>query len=107
MFNISIRGDQISRHVISATVISFKLEKFKHFLGRNNETEVWSTACSVSELFDKGNPAKGSAYASPNIGFTLPNKSDIRKQPTKQLYISFRKVTFVKARLTKSYDHGA
>ena len=49
-----IRDDQESRHMITAIQISFKLEKFKHFLGGNNKTAIWPTACPVSDLFGKG-----------------------------------------------------
>ena len=52
-------------------------------LGGNNKTVVWSTACPISDLFGKGEQILGSAYASPNIGSPLPNKSDIGQQPTK------------------------
>ena len=38
---------------------------------------VWLAACAISDLFSKGEPISGSAYASPNIGSPLPNKSDI------------------------------
>ena len=58
-------------------------EKFKHFQGGNNKTVVWSVACPISDLFGKGEPILGSAYASPNIGSPLPNKSNIGQQPTK------------------------
>ena len=50
-----ILDDQISGHVVAAIQISFKLEKFKHLLGRNSETVVWSTACLISDLFSKEN----------------------------------------------------
>ena len=39
-----------------------------NILGGNNKTVVWL------------------AYASPNIGCPLPNKSDTRQQPTKWLF---------------------
>ena len=54
-----------------------------NFLGGNNKTVVWSAACPISDLFGKREPILGSAYASPNIGSPLPNKSDIGQQPTK------------------------
>ena len=33
--------------------------------------------CPISDLFGKGEPILGDAYASPDIGSSLPNKSDI------------------------------
>ena len=33
--------------------------------------------CPTSDLFGKGEPILGEAYAEPSIGFPLPNKSDI------------------------------
>ena len=47
IFDMSIRGDQISRHVISAIQISFKLEKLKHF---PNTTVICLTACLISDF---------------------------------------------------------
>ena len=44
----------MSRHVITAGKSSCKLEKFKHFLGGNNKSVVWSTACPIFDLFGKG-----------------------------------------------------
>ena len=48
-------------------------------LGGNNRTVVWSAAGPISDSFGKGERILGSAYASPNIGFPLPNKSDIEQ----------------------------
>ena len=69
--------------------VRFDLERYLliiskiNILGGNNKTVVWSAACPISDLFGKGQPILGSAYASPNIGFLLLNKSDIGQQPTK------------------------
>ena len=43
-----------------------------------NKTVVWSAACPISDLFGKGEQILRSAYTSPNISSSLPNKSDIR-----------------------------
>ena len=54
-----------------------------NILGGNNKTVVWSTACPISDVFGKGGPIFGSAYASSNIDSPLPNKSDIGQWRTK------------------------
>ena len=46
-----------------------------NILSGNNKTVVWSAACPISDLFGKGEPILGSAYTSPNIGSSLPDKS--------------------------------
>ena len=46
----------------------------------NNKTVVWSAACQIFDLLVKGEPILGSAYALPNIGSLLPNKSDDSRQ---------------------------
>ena len=50
----------LARGYFSGIQVSFKLEKFKHFLGRYNKTVVWLTVCQVSNLFGKGKPIMGS-----------------------------------------------
>ena len=54
-----------------------------NMLGGNNKTVAWSAACPIFDLFGKGTSIFASTYAPTNIGFPLPNKANIRQQPTK------------------------
>ena len=50
--------------------------KETQIFGGNNKTVVRSAACSISDLFGKGEPILGSAYAATALSFEINQISD-------------------------------